>query len=182
MSNRVHPDGKGDVTPLRAKVATVAASAIEDTPLEKWREAEARYNAAVAAQIPKFLAGARTLLSASPVPPARPVTADEASTVADKSVRAPVLNGIDVLERDRFKPLEGLKIGLVTNHTGRNLAGKQAIDILKEAPNVKLVALFAPEHGIRGVLDDKVSDTVDEKTGCWIYSLARRDVGRSLSS
>ena len=53
-----------------------------------------------------------------------------------------VLNGIDVLERDKFKQLEGLKIGLVTNHTGRNLAGKQTIDILNEAPNVKLVALF----------------------------------------
>src|SRR4029450_6392087 len=56
MSNRVHPDGKGDVTPLRAKVATVAASAIEDTPIEKFKQAEAEYNAAVTAQIPKFKA------------------------------------------------------------------------------------------------------------------------------
>jgi CubicO group peptidase (beta-lactamase class C family) len=59
LSNRVHPDGKGDVTPLRAKVATVVASAIEDTPIEKWKQAEAEYNAAVAAQVPRFLAGAR---------------------------------------------------------------------------------------------------------------------------
>ncbi|MBP6004535.1 MAG: DUF1343 domain-containing protein [Pyrinomonadaceae bacterium] len=172
LSNRVHPDGKGDVGPLRAKVATVVASAVEDTPIEKWKAAEAEFNAAVAAQVPRFTAGARTLLSASPVPPANAVTANEALTVADKSVRAPVLNGIDVLERDKFKQLEGLKIGLVTNHTGRNLAGKQTIDILKEAPNVQLVALFSPEHGIRGLLDvDKISDSKDEKTGLPIYSL-----------
>ena len=85
---------------------------------------------------------------------------------------APVLNGIDILERDKFKQLEGLKIGLVTNHTGRNLAGKQTIDILKEVPNVQLVSLFAPEHGIRGELDQaKIDDGKDEKTGLPIYSL-----------
>ena len=163
LSNRVHPDGKGDVTPLRAKVATVVASAIEDTPLEKYKQAEAEYNAAVAAQIPKFVSNQRSAVSNQ-----------QAASVSSPTVRegaVAVLNGIDILERDKFKQLEGLKIGLVTNHTGRNLAGKQTIDILKEAPNVKLVALFAPEHGIRGVLDDKVSDTVDEKTGLPIYSL-----------
>ena len=82
-----------------------------------------------------------------------------------------VLNGIDVLEKNNFKELNGLRIGLVTNHTGRNLAGKQTIDILKEAQNVKLVALFAPEHGIRGQADEKISDSTDEKTGLPIYSL-----------
>ncbi len=172
MSNRVHPDGKGDVTPLRARVSTIAASAIRDTPIEAYRRAESEYQAQVAAQIPKFVAGARTLLSASPVPPARPVTAAEASTVADKSVRSPVLNGIDVLERTGFKELEGKRVGLVTNHTGRDLNGRQTVDILKEAPNVKLTAIFAPEHGIRGVLDvSKIDDTTDEKTGLPIYSL-----------
>ena len=54
LSNRVHPDGKGDVTPLRAKVATVVASAIEDTPIEAFRLAESIYASQVAAQIPKF--------------------------------------------------------------------------------------------------------------------------------
>jgi uncharacterized protein YbbC (DUF1343 family) len=105
------------------------------------------------------------------VPPAKPATPYEASVVADKSVRSPVLNGIDILERDNFKQLEGIRVGLVTNHTGRDLAGKQTIDILKEAPNVKLVALFSPEHGIRGLADEKVGDSVDEKTGLPIYSL-----------
>ncbi|MCA1590145.1 MAG: DUF1343 domain-containing protein [Acidobacteria bacterium] len=63
-------------------------------------------------------------------------------------------------------------MGLVTNHTGRNLAGKPTIDILNEAKNVKLVSIFAPEHGIRGELDtEKIGDSKDEKTGVPIYSL-----------
>jgi uncharacterized protein YbbC (DUF1343 family)/CubicO group peptidase (beta-lactamase class C family) len=158
MSNRVHPDGKGDVTPLRAKVATVVASAIEDTPIEKWKEAEARYNAAVAAQIPKF----KSQL--------------EAANRTNSTLRTPqsalVMNGIDVLERTSFKDLEGKRIGLVTNHTGRNFAGKPTIDVLFEAKNVKLISLFAPEHGIRGELDvSKIDDSKDEKTGLPVYSL-----------
>ncbi len=174
MSNRVHPDGKGDVTPLRAKVSTVVASAIEDTPLENYKAAEAEYNAAVAAQIPKFkeqVEAAKRVTGAQASPLATPrggVPPPATGTVALQSV----LNGIDVLEREKFKPLENLRIGLVTNHTGRNLAGKPTIDVLNEAKNLKLVALFAPEHGIRGELDqEKISDSKDEKTGLPIYSL-----------
>ena len=156
MSNRVHPDGKGDVGPLRAKIATITASAVEDTPIEKFREAENIYWSQVSAQIPKWNEFVKNAL-------------------AGKDARAPisatVLNGIDVLEKENFKSLEGLKIGLVTNHTGRNLAGKQTIDILFEAKNLKLVSLFAPEHGIRGQADEKVSDSIDEKTNLPIYSL-----------
>ena len=162
LSNRVHPDGKGDVTPLRARIATVVASAIEDTPIEKWKEAEARYNAAVAAQLPGFqerLERSKNQLIA---------VSSQQSAVPKN---ATVLNGIDILERDKFKQLDGLKIGLVTNQTGRDLNGTPTIDILKNAPNVKLVALFSPEHGIRGQADEKVSDSVDEKTGLPIYSL-----------
>jgi uncharacterized protein YbbC (DUF1343 family)/CubicO group peptidase (beta-lactamase class C family) len=156
LSNRVHPDGKGDVTPLRAKVATIAASAVEDIPIEVMRLAESTYQSQIAAQIPKFKEQAASAAAASAARVPRTVT---------------VLNGIDVLERNGFKELIGLRIGLVTNHTGRNLAGKQTIDILKEAPNVKLTALFSPEHGIRGALDEKVSDSTDEKTGLPVYSL-----------
>ncbi|MGB7200790.1 MAG: exo-beta-N-acetylmuramidase NamZ domain-containing protein [Pyrinomonadaceae bacterium] len=173
LSNRVHPDGKGDVAALRAKVSTVVASAIEDTPIEKYREFEAAYNASVSAQIPRFVENARR----SSVGAQAPSPASGGTPLRDVAGGAPalpavtVLNGIDVLERTGFKQLDGLKIGLVTNHTGRNLAGKQTIDILNEAKNLKLVALFAPEHGIRGLLDDKVSDEIDAKTGLPIYSL-----------
>ncbi|MGI8813683.1 MAG: exo-beta-N-acetylmuramidase NamZ domain-containing protein [Pyrinomonadaceae bacterium] len=163
LSNRVHPDGKGDVTPLRAKLATVVASAIEDTPIEAFRLAESIYASQVAAQIPAFKerAEAARLRASRSEPPA-------SAGISNSTV----LNGIDVLERDKFKQLDGMKIGLVTNHTGRDLAGRQTIDILKDAPNVKLVSLFAPEHGIRGELDQaKIDDSKDEKTGLPVYSL-----------
>ncbi len=156
MSNRVHPDGKGDVTPTRARVATIAASAIEDTPIEQFRLAESIYQSQVAPQIERFKQQAgRTLQSQIPNPKSQMV-----------------LNGIDVLERDGFKQLEGLRIGLVTNQTGRNFAGKPTIDVLFAAKNVKLVALFSPEHGIRGELDQEtINDAKDEKTGLPVYSL-----------
>jgi uncharacterized protein YbbC (DUF1343 family) len=83
----------------------------------------------------------------------------------------PVFNGVDVLERERFAPLRGKRIGLITNHTGRTLDGRSTIDALKSAPGVTLVALFSPEHGIRGVQDANINDAVDEKTGLPIYSL-----------
>ncbi|HEX8248071.1 MAG TPA: exo-beta-N-acetylmuramidase NamZ domain-containing protein [Pyrinomonadaceae bacterium] len=157
LSNRVHPDGKGDVTPLRSRVATVVAAAIEDLPVEAIRLAENVYSAQVAAQIPRF----KELVQRSAV-----------SSNQRTAQNVTVLNGIDVLEKEKFKRFENLRIGLVTNHTGRNLSGKPTIDVLKEAPNVRLVALFAPEHGIRGQLDqEKISDSTDEKTGLPIYSL-----------
>jgi uncharacterized protein YbbC (DUF1343 family)/CubicO group peptidase (beta-lactamase class C family) len=163
MSNRVHPDGKGDVSPLRAKVATIAASAIEDTPVEAFRLAENIYWSQVAPQMQKWSADI-------------PVRQSSYNPNADRNVRAPsnttVFNGIDVLEKENFKSLENLKIGLVTNQTGRNLAGKPTIDVLKEAKNLNLVALFSPEHGIRGELDQaKIDDSKDEKTGLPVYSL-----------
>lgn len=82
-----------------------------------------------------------------------------------------VLNGIDVLVRDRFAPLQGLRIGLITNQSGRDRDGRSTIDLLKVAPGVQLAALFSPEHGIRGQADAALADTVDEKTGLPIYSL-----------
>jgi uncharacterized protein YbbC (DUF1343 family) len=87
----------------------------------------------------------------------------------------PVLTGIDVLERDGFKQLEGRRVGLITNHTGRNRAGRSTIDVLAEAKNVKLVALFSPEHGLRGLEDDNIKSARDEKTGLPVYSLYDKD-------
>ncbi len=79
--------------------------------------------------------------------------------------------GIDVLEQEQFTRLRGRHIGLVTNHTGRDREGRSTIDLLHQAEGVHLVALFSPEHGIRGALDEKVSDSKDERTGLPIYSL-----------
>lgn len=84
---------------------------------------------------------------------------------------AGVLNGIDVLVQQKFAPLKNLRIGLITNHTGHDRQRNPTIDLLKNAPGVQLKALFSPEHGIRGALDEKVADGVDEKTGLPVYSL-----------
>ncbi len=116
LSNRVHPDGTGDVTPLRRVIGTLAAEAI-----------------------------------------GRDIGATR--------------NGIDVLVREDFAPLRGLKIGLITNHSGRDRQGRLTIDLLHDAPEVNLVALFSPEHGIRGVADEKVGDTIDSRTKLPVYSL-----------
>lgn len=83
----------------------------------------------------------------------------------------PTLNGIDVLEREDFAPLRGLRIGLITNHTGQDRQRHATIDLLHHAPGVQLVELFSPEHGIRGVADEKVGDSVDAATGLPVYSL-----------
>ncbi len=88
-----------------------------------------------------------------------------------RGTRVPVLTGLDVLAADQFKSLNGRTVALVTNHTGRTGTGESAIDLLHKAEGVKLVALFSPEHGIRGELDEKVGDGKDEKTGLPVYSL-----------
>ena len=191
LSNRVHPDGKGDVTSLRAKVATVVASAIEDTPIEMYRLAESTYNSAVAAQIPRFkeqVEAARRAANPNqivdlPLANRIPIPTSQYGFRPGISP-GPVLNGIDILEKNGFKELEGKRIGLVTNHTGRNLAGKSTIDVLFGAKNVKLVSLFAPEHGIRGELDtEKIDDSKDEKTGLPCTRSTRTECGgQSLSS
>jgi uncharacterized protein YbbC (DUF1343 family) len=141
LSNRLHPDGKGDVTPLRARVATVAASALNHPP------ASAREEAWTGRDFGP--------LPAAPAPRAA----------------VPVLAGIDVLRADGFAALKGKRVGLVTNHTGRARDGASTIDLLHGAKDVTLAALFSPEHGIRGILDANVPSTTDEKTGLAIHSL-----------
>ncbi len=83
------------------------------------------------------------------------------------------LTGIEVLRRDNFKLLAGKRIGLITNPTGVDASLKSTIDILHEAPNVQLIALYAPEHGVRGDVHagNTVGNSTDPKTGLPVYSL-----------
>ena len=71
--------------------------------------------------------------------------------------------------------LAGMRVALLTNHTGLTRDGRYTIDVLNSpkarAAGVALLKLFSPEHGIRGLLDEKVSDSVDEKTGLPVRSL-----------
>lgn len=81
--------------------------------------------------------------------------------------------GIEVLAEENFVPLKGKRVGLITNPTGIDNSLKSTIDILHEAPDVQLTALFAPEHGVRGdyVAGAAVANEVDAKTGVKVYSL-----------
>jgi uncharacterized protein YbbC (DUF1343 family) len=87
------------------------------------------------------------------------------------SSKATTLNGIDVLLTQNFSLLKNLRLGLITNHTGLDRQRRPTIDLLKNAPGVQLTALFSPEHGIRGEFDEKVGDSVDQKTGLPVRSL-----------
>jgi len=84
-----------------------------------------------------------------------------------------VLNGIDALIADGFKPLVGKRIALITNPTGVTRDLRSTIDVLHAAATVHLVALFGPEHGVRGDVfaGDKIEDTRDPATGVPVYSL-----------
>jgi len=151
LTNRVHPNGKGDVTRLRSFVASIVAGATTEAP-----------HAPVFAHLnspPTYVDAPRAVITRGV--PSGPLH--------------PVLTGIDVLERDGFKQLEGRRIGLITNHTGRDSKGRSTIDVFASAKNLKLVALFSPEHGLRGIEDASVGDSRDEKTGLPIYSLYEKD-------
>ncbi len=89
------------------------------------------------------------------------------------SISAQVLTGIEVLEKRNFDLLKGKKVGLITNPTGVNSKLETTIDILSKAEGVKLVALFGPEHGVRGDFSagDKVDTYTDPKTDLPVYSL-----------
>jgi len=121
LSNRVHPNGDGNVNGLAGKILNVVASSIVD--------------------------------DAPPSP-------------------TDVRTGIDVLESQDFRTLSNERVGLITNHTGRNVDGRSTLSILADAPNVSLTAIFSPEHGIEGKLDiPKIDSTKDAKTGIPVFSL-----------
>ena len=82
------------------------------------------------------------------------------------------LAGIDVLQRDDFAQLRGRKVGLITNHTGTNRQGESTVGLLSQTPRTELLALFSPEHGFAGKLDQaKIGDATDEESGLKIFSL-----------
>lgn len=124
LSSRLHPDGKGNVNPLVARIASVAAAALGGPHVEEPH--------------------------------------------SDR----PVLAGIDVLARDNFRQLAGRRVGLITNHTGRDCDGRSTASLLAQAGDVTLVALFSPEHGAAGALDqENVPDGRDAETGLPVQSL-----------
>jgi uncharacterized protein YbbC (DUF1343 family)/CubicO group peptidase (beta-lactamase class C family) len=137
LSNRVHPNGTGDVLRLQVTLGTLAAEA-----------------AGVTKEAP---------------PGALPMRAG--GQVRFTFGGPDTNNGIDHLQVERYAPLRGMRVGLITNHTGIDRSWNPTIDLLRSAPGVTLVALFSPEHGIRGTVDDKFADATDPVSGLPVYSL-----------
>lgn len=82
-----------------------------------------------------------------------------------------VQSGLDVLEAEKFAPLRGKHIGIITNHTGLDSQGKSTIDLLSHAASVQVVALFSPEHGLAGQLDERHNSAKDPSTTLQVFSL-----------
>lgn len=94
------------------------------------------------------------------------------ASTATASPEQTVLTGIDVLKRDGFQALAGQRIGLITNHTGVDADGISTAVLLQQSGNVNLLAMFSPEHGLFGKLDEQgIGDSRDEKSGVMVYSL-----------
>jgi uncharacterized protein YbbC (DUF1343 family)/CubicO group peptidase (beta-lactamase class C family) len=140
LANSVHPVIRPALTPLRAKVATIAAASVGIT------------------------VQGMTLTGYNE-------TSTAAGVHREGARNAKTLTGLDVLEQDHFRPLQGKRVGLITNQTGRDRMGRRNVDVMLEA-GVHVAALFAPEHSFDGTLDlDKIPDSADPKTGLHIFSL-----------
>lgn len=140
LTNRVFPDDKGNVGPLRSGVADTLVAAINRS-------------------------AALTQIDQPKRDPHRDL--ERAIETTPTTVRS----GLDVLAAEQFAPLQGKRVGLITNHSGRDAFGRHAAQLLKQTPGVQLVALFSPEHGLYGNVDAKVASSIDPATGLPVYSL-----------
>lgn len=137
LSNRLHPDGKGNVNRLAGKVSkTIVEQCLP------------------------------------PLPTRDPL--------------APVMLGVDVLRESQFRCLHGKRVGLVSNQTGRTSDGISTPQLLRRAERVQLVALFSPEHGFEGLLDEAgIGDSTADELKLPIYSLygkTRRPTAEQLAN
>ncbi|NTW35525.1 MAG: DUF1343 domain-containing protein, partial [Syntrophobacteraceae bacterium] len=141
LTNRLHPDGRGQVKPLRAQVAGAVASELHWGPPP-----------------------------ASSAPSEGALEAGEALH-GQSDEPSQVRTGIDVLASTNFASLRGRKVGLITNHTGADSSERSTIRLLADAPGVQLRTLFNPEHGLTGRLDRSIASGTDPATGLPVYSL-----------
>lgn len=151
LSNAVHPNGAKSITALRGKIADAAALTLGIVPDQGRLSARLTgYN--------ESLAGMRRWAARN----------------------ADVKTGIDVLEADDFAELRALatkhgghlRIGLLTNQTGLDAAGRRTIDLLAHTEEVELKMLFSPEHGIAGTMDtENIGNSTDARTGLPVISL-----------
>lgn len=153
LSNRNHPSESGKIKNLRYQIGSLVAEAVG---IEK-ADGEQRANAPPAST-PYFQ------------------TAADSPSPKNGQPAQTVLNGIDELVASDFAAIDRMRVGLITNHTGIDRQRRTSIDLLHAAENVELVALFSPEHGIRGTLDtSNIDDSTDRRTGLPIFSLYKSD-------
>jgi uncharacterized protein YbbC (DUF1343 family) len=93
--------------------------------------------------------------------------------VAKPSPAPHVTLGVTVLLRDSLHLIRGKRVGLITNHTGRDERGQSTAELIRSAPDVRLTTLFAPEHGFRGVVEggERIASGTDGALGVPVYSL-----------
>jgi uncharacterized protein YbbC (DUF1343 family)/CubicO group peptidase (beta-lactamase class C family) len=144
LTNQVHPDGRGDVKPLRTQITTVISNALRPIPVER-----ALFNQ------PSLTTWNGLMKN------------NQMQGAQNNSVQT----GIDVLKREKFASLKGLRIGLITNHSGTDSTGQRTLDLMVKAPGLKLIALFSPEHGLSGELEENVPSSKEITTGLPVYSL-----------
>jgi uncharacterized protein YbbC (DUF1343 family) len=143
LTNRVHPRGAGDVKPLRMELL--------------------RFVSTVLGQ------GSTSQSMKGPLPLAKVIM--PAPSEKTDQVASGVRSGVEELKALDFAPLAGLRVGLITNHTGRDSGGRRTLDLLFDASNVRLAALFSPEHGLNGDLDQRISSSNEPLTQLPVYSL-----------
>ena len=153
LTNRVHPTGGGAarIRELRTRVTAAAGAALFAT------EAPTRL---AASAVP-------VVSTESPEPALHGASAAEPTTAPTVKVKS----GLDVLAAQNFAQLSSQSVGLVVNHTSLDSIGRRAIDLVAGAPGVRLKAIFAPEHGITGQVDEKIPHGRDVATGLPIWSL-----------
>jgi uncharacterized protein YbbC (DUF1343 family) len=111
-----------------------------------------------------------SVVAPAPKPAGRPAAAP---TVNRPATEFPVMLGVDTLEATGFRAVSGKRIGLLTHPAGVNRRGESTINVLRRAPNARLVALFAPEHSLSGDIKASVNfeDSIDPRTKLPVYSL-----------
>lgn len=117
-----------------------------------------------------FAAGSAACYPRSSPPPETSPAGTPAPTTLATHV-ASVRPGVEIFIASPPAMIHGKRLGLITNHSGIDKRRTSTIDLLAALPGTRLVALFAPEHGIRGVAESRVESTLDEKTGLPVHSL-----------
>jgi uncharacterized protein YbbC (DUF1343 family)/CubicO group peptidase (beta-lactamase class C family) len=142
LTNRVHPRGGGDVKRLRSEVLRLVTAVLGQVSDGASRNAPGAITKAVGL-----------------------------SNESKNSLVLGVRSGIDELSAQGFAPLAGLRVGLLSNHTGVDSRGRRTLDLLLHAPRLKLAAIFAPEHGFNGTVNEKIPSSIEPISKLPVYSL-----------